>query len=84
MDSLEEYLHSLWHKYYQLSRHIPHETPDHGNLVLDILHTDIACTVDGTLWYDLPFLVADMTDFWIDNCVLTVGAPPASILYCLW
>ena len=91
MDSLEEYLHSLWHKSYQLSRHIPHETPDHGHLVLDILRTqgkgpltrpapglygtDIACTVDGTLWYDLPFLVADMTDFWIDNCVLTVGAP---------
>lgn len=34
---------------------------------------DIARTVDGTIWNDLPFLVADMTDFWIDNCAVISG-----------
>jgi hypothetical protein len=29
---------------------------------------DIARTVEGTLWNDLPFLATDMTDFWITNC----------------
>jgi hypothetical protein len=29
---------------------------------------EIARTVQGTLWNDLPFLATDMTDFWINNC----------------
>ena len=90
VDSLEEYLHSLWHIYCQLSRHTSHDTPDHDRLVLDILRIqgrgpltrpapglygiDIARTVDGTLWNDLPFLVADMNDFWIENCASMAGA----------
>lgn len=84
VDSLEGYLHSLWHIYYQLSRYTSHETSDHDRLVLDVLRIqgkgpltrpvsglygiDIARTVEGTLWNDLPFLVTDMTDFWINNC----------------
>ena len=73
MDSLEEYLHSLWHRYYQLSCHTSHETPDHvlriqGKGLLTkpapgLYGADIARTVDGMLWNDLPFLVVDMTDF---------------------
>lgn len=89
VDSLEGYLHSLWHIYYQLSRHTSHETSDHDRLVLDILRIqgkgpltrpvsgsygiDIARTVQGTLWNDLPFLVTDMTDFWINNCASMAG-----------
>lgn len=89
VDSLEGYLHSLWHIYYQLSRYTSHETPDHDRLVLDILRIqgkgpltrpvsgwygiDIARTVEGTLWNDLPFLVTDMTDFWINNCASMAG-----------
>ncbi|KAE8355969.1 hypothetical protein BDV28DRAFT_162087 [Aspergillus coremiiformis] len=84
VDTLERYLHSQWHIYYQLSRHTSHETTDHDRLVLDILRIqgkgpltrpvrgvygiDIARTVEGTLWNDLPFLVTDMTDFWTNNC----------------
>ncbi|KJJ33286.1 hypothetical protein AFLA70_818g000290 [Aspergillus flavus AF70] len=90
VDSLEHYLHSLWHMYYQLARHTSQETPDHDRLVLDILRIqgmgpltrpvsglygiDIARTVEGTLWNDLPFLVTDMTEFWINNCAPLAGA----------
>lgn len=90
VDSLENQLHSLWHIYYQLGRYTSHETPDHDRLVLDILRIqgmgpltrpapglygiDIARTVEGTLWNDLPFLVTDMTDFWINNCASMSGA----------
>jgi hypothetical protein len=28
----------------------------------------IARLTEGTLWNDLPFLVTDMTDLWINNC----------------
>ncbi|PYH92993.1 hypothetical protein BO71DRAFT_9377 [Aspergillus ellipticus CBS 707.79] len=92
VDSLEEYLHSLWHIYYQLGRYTSHETADHDRLVLDILRIqgkgpltrpvpwlygndriDIARTVKGTLWNDPPFLVADMTDFWVNNCASMSG-----------
>jgi hypothetical protein len=84
VDSLEGYLHSIWYIYYQLSRLAPYETADQDRLVLDIVRIqglgpltrpvsgnfgiDIARTVQGTLWNDLPFLATDMTDFWIHNC----------------
>ncbi|CAG7944043.1 unnamed protein product [Penicillium nalgiovense] len=37
VDSLEEYIHSMWYMYYQLGRNISHETPDHEGLILDIV-----------------------------------------------
>ncbi|OAA34373.1 hypothetical protein BBO_09210 [Beauveria brongniartii RCEF 3172] len=89
IDSLEGHLHSLWHIYYQLGRHMPHETPEHDGLALDIIRIqglgtltrpvqgvygiDVARTVEGTLWGDLPFLVTDMTDFWNTNCASLSG-----------
>jgi hypothetical protein len=89
VDSLEGYLHSLWHMYYQLARHAAHESTDQDRLVLHIVRIqglgpltrpvtgnygiDIARTVDGTLWNDLPFLATDMTEFWIDNCAAISG-----------
>lgn len=73
VDSLEGYLHFLWHIYYQLSQHASYEASNHGGLVLDILRIhgkgpwtrpasgvygiDIARTIEDTLWNDLPFLV---------------------------
>ncbi|QPG95247.1 hypothetical protein C2857_007901 [Epichloe festucae Fl1] len=30
--------------------------------------------LEGTLWNDLPFLVTDMTDFWINNCATMAGS----------
>ena len=90
VDSLEGYLHSIWHIYYQLSRLASHESADQDRLVLDIVRIqglgpltrpvlgnygiEIARTVQGTLWNDLPFLATDMTDFWVNNC-----APMSSV-----
>jgi len=89
VDSLEGFLHELWHVYYQLARHTAHDTSDQDRLVLNIVRTqglgpltrpvsglygiDIARTVEGTLWNDLPFLATDMTDFWINNCAPLSG-----------
>lgn len=89
VDSLVGYLHSLWHIYFQLARSTSHETADQDRLVLDILRIqgkgpltrpvsglygiDIARTVEGTLWNDLPFLATDMTEFWINNCASMSG-----------
>lgn len=83
VDSLETHIHSLWHMYYELGRSISSESPEHEGIVLDILRIqgmgpltrpargnygiDIARTVDGALWTDLPFLVSDMTGFWVDH-----------------
>lgn len=61
---------------------IPSKSPEHEGIVLDILRiqgmgpftrparvyvVDIARTIDGTLWNDLPFLVGDMTTLWIKH-----------------
>jgi hypothetical protein len=83
-DSLEGYIRSIWYAYYELARLAPYETAEQDRLILDIVRIqglgpltrptsgnygiDIARTVDGTLWNDLPFLATDMTDFWINNC----------------
>ncbi|KAK7914060.1 hypothetical protein PG985_011763 [Apiospora marii] len=90
VDSLVGFLHSLWHMYYQLGRHTSHETAEHDRLVLDVVRIqglgpltrpvagnygiDIARTVEGTLWNDLPFLATDMTEFWIESCATMSGA----------
>lgn len=82
-DSLEGHIHSLWYMYYELGRNISSESPEHEGIVLDIIRIqgmgpltrpvrgvsgiDIARTIDGTLWNDLPFLAGDMTDFWVNN-----------------
>lgn len=90
VDSLESYIHSLWYIYYELGRGISSESPEHEGIVLDILRIqgmgpltrpargvygiDIARTVDGALWSDLPFLVGDMTGFWIKHAASMSGA----------
>ncbi|KAF5228167.1 hypothetical protein FAUST_11286 [Fusarium austroamericanum] len=89
VDTLEGYVHTIWHTYYLLSRHAACESFDHDRLVLDILRiqglgvltrpasglygVDVARTADGLLWTDLPFLVTDMTKFWVDNCATLSG-----------
>ncbi|RDW70542.1 DUF3632 domain-containing protein [Aspergillus mulundensis] len=85
VDFLEQYLHDLWHVYYQAGRYLSHKSPEHDSMVLDILRikgkgplsrpvrgvlgVDVARTKDGTLWNDLPFFVSDMVDFWINGFV---------------
>ncbi|KAJ5425294.1 hypothetical protein N7465_000364 [Penicillium sp. CMV-2018d] len=69
--------------------HTSHETTKHGRLVLHILRIqgkgpltrpvkgnyeiDIARMTEGTVWNDLPFIVTDITDFWINNCGPMLG-----------
>lgn len=83
IDTLETDLHSLWYMYSELGRGVPSEDPQQEGIILDILRMqgrgpltrpapgatgiDIARTVDGTLWNDLPFLASDMTNFWITH-----------------
>ncbi|CAG8102331.1 unnamed protein product [Penicillium olsonii] len=83
VDTLEDYIHPLWYMYYELGRNISCEDHEHGGIVLDILRIqgmgpssrpapggrgiDIARTVDGTLWNDLPFFTSDMTALWAKN-----------------
>lgn len=89
VDSIVGYIHHIWYIYYQLSRHTSHETADHDSLVLDVLRIqgqgplvrpvrgnygiDIARTVEGTLWNDLPFLVTDMTEAWMSDFATMAG-----------
>jgi hypothetical protein len=83
VDSLERYIHSLWHICYQLVCHKSRDKSDQDSLVLDILRIqglgpltrpapwgdriDIARTIDGTLWNDLSFLIPDMTKLWLER-----------------
>ncbi|KAB8248728.1 hypothetical protein BDV35DRAFT_157903 [Aspergillus flavus] len=89
VDSLEGHIHSLWYMYYELGRNITPESSEHEGLVLDILRIqgmgpltrpargvsgiDIARTVDGTLWNDLPFMVGDMINCWINHSASMSG-----------
>ncbi|CAG8089801.1 unnamed protein product [Penicillium olsonii] len=90
VDSLVGYVHNIWYSYYQLSRHTSHDTAEHNSLVLDLIRIqgqgpltrpvrgdygiDIARTVEGTLWNDLPFLVTDMTEFWLNDSASMAGS----------
>ncbi|KAL4907225.1 hypothetical protein BDW74DRAFT_148763 [Aspergillus multicolor] len=85
VDVLEQYLHDLWHVYYEVGRYLSYKSPEHDSMVLDILRikgkgplsrpargilgVDVARTRDGTLWNDLPFFVSDMVDFWVNGFV---------------
>ncbi|CEJ81204.1 hypothetical protein VHEMI01347 [[Torrubiella] hemipterigena] len=89
VDSLEFYIHSLWHIYYQLALHTSSDSLEHSRIVLDIARIqgigelvrpvsgpyghDVARTRDGTLWVDLPFFVADMSKFWTTNYAALPG-----------
>jgi hypothetical protein len=90
VDSLVGYVHEAWSMYYMLSRYTARDTLEHDLLVLDILRIqglgplthrvhgnygiDIARTIEGTLWNDLPFLVSDMTEHWTRDCPVISGA----------
>jgi hypothetical protein len=76
--------------YYMLSRYTACDTLEHDLLVLNILRIqglgllthqvysnygiDIARTIEGTLWNNLPFLVSDMTEHWTRDCPVILGA----------
>ncbi|CAG8415561.1 unnamed protein product [Penicillium salamii] len=90
VDTLEDYIHPLWYMYYGLGRSISCDAPEHEGIVLDILRIqgmepltrpspggrgiDIARTVDGALWTDLPFFAGDMANLWSINRATMSGA----------
>lgn len=89
VDSLEGHIHSLWYMYYEFGKNISSESSEHEGLALDILRIqgmgpltrpargvsgiNIARTVDGTLWNDLPFMVGDMINCWINHSASMSG-----------
>jgi hypothetical protein len=77
----EEDMHDLWHLFFQASMNISGERAEQDRLVMQILYArelgvllrkgenmeiiGEAVTRDGKIYKDLPFLVGDMTDYWI-------------------
>ena len=78
---LEEDMHDLWYLFFQASMNISGERAEQDRLVMQILYArelgallrkgenmeiiGEAVTRDGRIYKDLPFLVGDMTDYWI-------------------
>lgn len=84
IDHVIPHLHSIWMFYFFGARYTSHKSTEQDRLVLDILRLrgrgpltrlspgecglDIARTPSGTVWNDLPYLAADMTEFWMKEC----------------
>lgn len=76
---LEIDLHDLWFTYYHAAKNTLADNPMLDRLVVQILQArevgplrraspaDTASTSDGVIWADLPFLVPDMTFFWLED-----------------
>ena len=76
-------MHDLWYLYLQASMNISSERAEQDRLVGQILYArelgvlvrkgvnveirEEAVTQDGKIWKDLPFLVRDMTNYWIQE-----------------
>lgn len=83
IETFEWDLHDLWHAYYHAAINTSHESPNMDSLAFQLLQakgqgvlmrrgsqvTDAeeAITSDGSIWTDLPFLVPDMTSYWIHD-----------------
>lgn len=77
----EEDMHNLWYLFFQASMNISGERAEQDRLIMQILYVrelgvllrkgenmeivGEAVTRDGKIYKDLPFLVGDMTDYWI-------------------
>jgi hypothetical protein len=76
-------MHDLWYLYLHASMNINNERAEQDRLVMQILYArelgvlvrkganmeirEEAVTQDGKIWKDLPFLVGDMTNYWIQE-----------------
>lgn len=81
IDLFEMDMHDLWHLYFQASMNISHDRVEQDRLILQIISArelgaltrrrgDIleeAATGNGVIWKDLPFLVEDFTQYWIEG-----------------
>jgi hypothetical protein len=77
-------MHDLWYLFVQASMNISDQSAEQDRLIGQILYArelgvlsrkgenmetvEEAVTSDGKIWKDLPFLVEDMTDYWIKGC----------------
>lgn len=82
--AMELDLHDLWHMFYHGSKHISPDSPASARLAFQLVRVQAmgplirvhkstgevksAVTSDGLVWTDLPFFVADMTGFWVNDC----------------
>lgn len=83
IEDFEWDMHDLWYLYLQASMNISSERAEQDRLVGQILYArelgvlvrkggnmemiEEAVTQDGKIWKDLPFLVRDMTNYWIQE-----------------
>ena len=82
-------MHDLWHTVYHASMNASEMNPLQEKLTLQILRLrehgalqrrmpdgDIqeATTKDGSIWTDLPYLVQDMTYYWVTECSTMSGS----------
>lgn len=88
--ALEIDLHDLWFMYYHASKNISHDNPALDRLAFQVMQAreqgalsrqssgphaiERAVTSGGIIWTDLPFLVSDMTEFWIKDCAVMDAA----------
>ena len=89
-EAFEIDLHDLWFTYYQAAMNVSSASANQDRLAFQIVQareqgvllrhdsversTEPASTVEGIIWTDLPFLVPDMTGFWIQGCASMSGA----------
>ncbi|KAK5658026.1 hypothetical protein OQA88_2581 [Cercophora sp. LCS_1] len=82
-DGLEWDLHDLWYLFFEASANISEDNPALDRLILEVIRVrehgplvreDVndngladAATSDGNAWTDLPFLIPDMTGYWLQN-----------------
>ena len=83
IEKFEWDMHDLWYLYLQASMNINNQRAEQDRLVGQILYArelgvlarkggnmkmiEEAVTQDGKIWKDLPFLVGDMTNYWIQE-----------------
>lgn len=81
--SIEYDVRELWHLYYVASMNTDHRRPEMDRLITQVLFArelgvlqrrgeggeviEVAMTSDGRIYTDLPFLVSDLTGYWVDD-----------------
>ncbi|KND92307.1 hypothetical protein TOPH_02913 [Tolypocladium ophioglossoides CBS 100239] len=77
MEELENYLHMLWYGYFEVSKYLSFRSAKQDRFAFEILRCRglgrltrpaESSYTDSFSWEDLPFLVTDMTGFWINHC----------------
>lgn len=95
VNALHDQLQDLWFEYYVAGKSISGDSPAQDRLVIRLIQTqsmgslandksptvaiDVARTVDGVLWTDLPYLATDMRELWTANCPVMAAYERANL-----